>query len=87
MVSSDRMRDVWQQARLDELLDGMSRMEFMLRFTLSNSDLDTTIVGTKDPQHLRDNVEAALKGPLPGDLLHEAKRRLDEAGTRPAGIG
>jgi hypothetical protein len=27
----------------------MDRMEFMLRFTLTNPDLDTTIVGTRDP--------------------------------------
>ena len=35
-------------------LGGMGRMEFTLRFTLSNPDLDTTIVGTSDVDHLRD---------------------------------
>lgn len=76
-------RDRWEQARLDELLDGMDRMEFTLRFTLSHPDLDTTIVGTRDPEHLRANLIAAAKGPLPADLLAEAKRRLAEAGSRP----
>jgi aryl-alcohol dehydrogenase-like predicted oxidoreductase len=61
----------------------MSRLEFTLRFTLSNPDLDTTIVGTRDVGHLRDNIAAALKGPLPEDILREAKRRLDGAGSRP----
>ena len=76
------MRERWEQARLDDLLDGMSRAEFMLRFTLSNPDLDTTIVGTKDVGHLRDNITAALKGPLPENVVQEAKRRLAAAGSQ-----
>lgn len=79
MVPANTARERWEQANLDELLDGMSRMEFTLRFTLSNPDLDTTIVGTRNPEHLRDNVEAALKGPLPASVMQEAKRRLDAA--------
>ena len=78
--SEDKQRgqawDVWQEGNLDELLDGMSRMEFMLRFTLTHPDLHTTIVGTINPDHLQDNVNAALKGPLPQDVYEEAKRRL-----------
>jgi len=83
MLPGSNMRDRWEQARLDELLDGMSRAEFMLRFTLSNPHLDTTIVGTKDVGHLRDNIAAALKGPLPENVVQEAKRRLAAAGSRP----
>jgi aryl-alcohol dehydrogenase-like predicted oxidoreductase len=82
MLPGSTMRDRWEQAHLDELLNGMSRAEFMLRFTLSNPDLDTTIVGTKDVAHLHDNVAAALRGPLPEDLVQEAKRRLAAAGSR-----
>jgi aryl-alcohol dehydrogenase-like predicted oxidoreductase len=74
---------VWQAARLDELLDGMSRMEFVLRFTFTHPDLDTTIVGTINPKHLQDNLNALLKGPLPADLYEEAKRRLAAAGSAP----
>src|SRR5579883_1401372 len=47
MLPGPELRNRWEQARLDELLDGMSRIEFTLRFTLSDPDLDTTIVGTK----------------------------------------
>jgi len=83
MLPGSGMRDRWEQARLDELLDGMSRAEFMLRFTLSNPDLDTTIVGTKDIGHLRDNIAVALKGQLPQDLVQRAKQRLTAAGSRP----
>ena len=83
MVSTDTMKDRWDEAKLDELLNGMTRMEFMLRFTLSNPDLDTTIVGTRSVEHLQDNIDAAAKGPLPDDVLVEAKRRLAAAGSRP----
>jgi hypothetical protein len=39
----------------------------------------TTIVGTLDPRHLQENVAAVLKGPLPGPIYDEAKRRLADA--------
>jgi aryl-alcohol dehydrogenase-like predicted oxidoreductase len=82
MLPGATMRERWEKARLDELLDGLSRLEFTLRFTLSNPDLDTTIVGTRDAGHLRENIAAALKGPLPDDLVREAKQRLDAASAR-----
>jgi aryl-alcohol dehydrogenase-like predicted oxidoreductase len=76
-------RDRFEEAGLDDLLDGMSTMEFMLRFTLSHPDMDTTIVGTSNPEHLAANLRAAARGPLPADLYEEAKRRL----PAPAGDG
>jgi aryl-alcohol dehydrogenase-like predicted oxidoreductase len=84
MVSNETMRDLWDTARLDELLDGMSRTAFMLRFTLSHPDLDTTIVGTASIEHLRENLAVAAAGPLPDDVLREAKSRLSAAGAIPA---
>jgi len=83
MLPGTALRDRWQNARLDDLLGGASRSEFTLRFTLSSPDLDTTIVGTRDLGHLRDNIAAALKGPLPDDVMNEAKRRLAAAGSSP----
>jgi aryl-alcohol dehydrogenase-like predicted oxidoreductase len=83
MVSSETMRDYWDTAKLDELLDGMSRTAFMLRFTLSHPALDTTIVGTSSIEHLRDNLAAAARGPLPAEVLAEAKARLSAAGAVP----
>ena len=74
-----KRRDLWDEAKLDEVLDGLERMEFMLRFTLSHPDMTTTIVGTANPKHLADNVAAARKGPLPADQYAEAKRRLSAA--------
>jgi aryl-alcohol dehydrogenase-like predicted oxidoreductase len=76
-------RDLWQAAGLDELAAGMGRTEFLLRFVLGHEDLHTTIVGTSKPEPLAANVAAASRGPLPADLLREAKRRL--AGASGAG--
>src|SRR5215469_6557572 len=83
MLPASSLRQRWEKAHLD-MLDGRSRLEFILRFTLSNPDLDTIIVGTRDVGHLHDNIAAALKGPLPEDIVQEAKRRLAQAGSHPA---
>ncbi len=77
------VQDRWEGASLDDLLDGMSRMEFTLRFTLSLPALATTIVGTRNPRHLHDNLAAAAKGPLPAPVYEDAKRRLTAAGSKP----
>ena len=69
-------RKLWQETKIDDLLGGMSPMEFMLRFTISNPDMSTTIVGTANPAHLNDNVAAAAKGPLLPDLYDEARKRF-----------
>jgi aryl-alcohol dehydrogenase-like predicted oxidoreductase len=71
----------WDDSGVEDLLadSGMSRMEFVLRFTLSHPSLSTTIVGTANQDHLKGNIAIADKGPLPGDLYAEAKARLTPA--------
>jgi aryl-alcohol dehydrogenase-like predicted oxidoreductase len=83
MVPGTTMRDRWEQAKLDELLDGIDRIEFTLRFTLSHPGLSTTIVGTRNLDHLHDNIRAAKKGPLPAEVVAQAKRRLAQIGAAP----
>ena len=77
--------DAWakfDEAGLDDLRDeGESRTAFMLRFTLTHAGLHTTIVGTKNPDHLAENVAAAGRGKLSQDTYEEAKRRLDAVGV------
>ena len=73
-----RRQSRFNEADLDELLGDMSKMEFLLRFTISHPDMTTTIVGTSNPEHLKSNLAAAAKGPLPIDLYNEAKQRLTE---------
>ena len=63
---------------MTDLLDGMSRLEFTLRFTLSHPGLSSTIVGTSGLDHLEANLAIAAKGPLPADIYAETKRRLGE---------
>ena len=72
--------DLWDKAELNELLNGEHRTGFMLRFTITNPNIHTTVVGTLDPEHLLENIAAVLKGPLPASVYSEAKRRL--AGAR-----
>ena len=76
--ATEERKERWRAAETDlrDLLDGMTRMEFLLRFTLSHPAMHTTIVGTANPSHLADNVAAARKGPLPAELYDEARRRL-----------
>ncbi len=77
--STDRWA-AWDAANLDELLeDGETRTGFLLRFTNSHPGMTTNIAGTKNPDHLRDNVAAASRGPLPQATYEEAKRRLDQS--------
>ena len=78
--STDRWA-TWEKAKLDELLDeGESRTTFLLRFTNSHPGMSTNIVGTSNPEHLRENIAAAARGPLPDGVYQEARRRLSAAG-------
>ncbi|HEX4109086.1 MAG TPA: aldo/keto reductase, partial [Solirubrobacteraceae bacterium] len=75
-LAEGEARQRWEDGAVEDLLDGMSRMEFTLRFTLSHPGLSSTIVGTSRLDHLESNVAMAEKGPLPADVYEEAKRRL-----------
>jgi aryl-alcohol dehydrogenase-like predicted oxidoreductase len=66
----------WESAGLDDLIGGMPRHEFVLRFTLSHPGLSSTIVGTSSPEHLRANLAIAAKGPLPAEVYEQVKKRL-----------
>ncbi len=81
--SADRW-STWEKANLDDLLEpGESRTAFLLRFTLTHPGMNTTIVGTKNTDHLTENLRMAAHGALPADVYEEAKRRLDAAGESP----
>jgi aryl-alcohol dehydrogenase-like predicted oxidoreductase len=68
---------------MDELLEGGSATEFLLRFTLTNPDMHTTIVGTLNPAHLHENIAAVLQGSLPAAVYTEARHRLAAARAVP----
>jgi len=77
------LKSVWEEAKLDDLLNGDSAMEFVMRFTATHPNMTTNIVGTLNADHLQSNITAMGKGPLPADVYKEAKRRLANAGTTP----
>ncbi len=69
----------WESAGADDLLADMTRVELVLRFTLSHHALSSTIVGTSNIDHLRANLAIAEKGPLPPDRYEKARQRLTPA--------
>ncbi|KPK86041.1 MAG: aldo/keto reductase [Phycisphaerae bacterium SM23_33] len=71
--------ELWQKAKLDELCREMPPPELILRYTLKHPGCHTTIVGTCNVEHLKANVAAAEKGPLPDDLYNEVTRRVAKA--------
>jgi aryl-alcohol dehydrogenase-like predicted oxidoreductase len=81
---SDRWK-TFENAALDDLREeGESRTSFLLRFLLSHPSISTTIVGTMNPDHLKENIEAANRGSLSSVVYAEAKSRLAAAGAKPA---
>jgi aryl-alcohol dehydrogenase-like predicted oxidoreductase len=76
----------FEQAKLDDLMDpGEKRTSFLLRYTLTHPHADTIIAGTLYAEHLQENIQAVLKGPLPAQVYTEAQRRLAQVGLVPAG--
>jgi aryl-alcohol dehydrogenase-like predicted oxidoreductase len=73
------VRDLWERAGLDEVLGEMSPTELLLRHTLGHADCHTNIVGSADPEHVRQNAAAASRGPLPPELREDVDRRLGAA--------
>jgi aryl-alcohol dehydrogenase-like predicted oxidoreductase len=69
-------KERFERVDISDLQGDMSEMEFMLRFTISHPDLHTTIVGTKNPDHLAANLAAAEHGPLPVDVYEAARGRF-----------
>ncbi len=81
-IQRPALNDVWQRARLDELLpdellpEAMTRAQMILRYTLSHPHCHTTIVGTCNPDHLAENIAAATAGSLPLEPYEEISRRV-----------
>lgn len=71
------LRSTWDAAGLDELGEGMTPAEFTLRYTISHPGVTSALAGTASLDHLRANVEAVARGPLPDELLAEATRRVE----------
>lgn len=55
------------------LPDGISLPELALRFILSEPVVSTLIAGMRTPEHVRANLLASDKGPLPADLVSQLR--------------
>jgi aryl-alcohol dehydrogenase-like predicted oxidoreductase len=76
-IQRPALNEVWDRARLDDFVDGSTtRAELILRYTISNPHCHSTIVGTCNPMHLRENIAAVTKGPLDRDLYKRLRDRV-----------
>ena len=85
MLDRRRTERALEKAKLDGLLDGMTRIE--LHGSLHGLQSRCSIPRSSGPgitMHQRDNVAAVRKGPLPADVVTGGWRRLDGTGSRPA---
>jgi aryl-alcohol dehydrogenase-like predicted oxidoreductase len=65
-------------AMLQELCEGNSSVnELIIRHVISNENITSAIIGSSNAEHMKENIAAAEKGPLPQDLRDEIKRRLN----------
>jgi len=65
----------------------MPPIEFMVRFVLSNDNVDVALVATTDAAHLAADVTYAAKGPLPIQLAYQGKPDLSDVLTLDATVG
>ncbi len=86
-ADQNNVSNVWKkfwEAKLGDLMENdETPTGFILRFTLSHPNLDTTIVGTKNVVHLNENILASNKGKLSKDIYEQAKTRLKNIGIQP----
>lgn len=82
-MANGQAQGVWESAKIDEILGGMSRIEFMIRFALTSEAIDLCLTGTTSISHLEENVLAAEKGPLDPEIHALAVHRLTVAGSAP----
>ena len=60
------------------------RRSLAQEFAVSHPHLNTIIVGIKNPEHFKENINTANKGKLSEDIYVEAKKRLSAIGAVPA---
>ena len=64
---------------------GIPLPELALRFVLSNPLVTSVLTGVDSVERLENNVESAMKGPLPAELLEKLQNIYDLVPFRPFG--
>ncbi len=59
---------------------GLPMHELSLRYILSNSAIHSVIPGAQNPAEVNANYQAALKGPLPSDILDAIRKIQQQTG-------
>ncbi len=59
-----RLRQRWEQAGLDDVIDPERAAATLLRWALAQPVVDHVLVGTRHPRHLATAIAAAQEGPL-----------------------
>lgn len=81
----DEARFYWPRWQVLDLPDpGMPWGELAIRFAVWHAGVSAAVVGTANPEHLREDIRWSEQGPLPEDLLavvREAFRRHDDGWT------
>lgn len=68
----------WQALELER--DGMSWDELAIRFTLSTPGVSSAIIGSRNLEHMRQNLEYAARGPLSPEVYAAIRTRFHERG-------
>ena len=82
---SDYADTYWQRAaemKQDGALPdfGLDRILIALGFTFAHDPVDVAIVGTRNPDHMRSNIELLDKLPLDSSVIDALHRRFEEVG-------
>jgi aryl-alcohol dehydrogenase-like predicted oxidoreductase len=71
---NDYAEEYWVRAHAMQLDPGdLSWQEFTLRFAAYTPGVHTSIVGTANLNHLRENIEIVAKGPLPTETFESTR--------------
>ncbi len=82
-TADGEVRDLWDRAGLDECLEGMTPIEFMIRFAMANENVDVALVATTNEGHLKADIDFANKGAMNRELFAKVCERINAAGAGP----
>jgi aryl-alcohol dehydrogenase-like predicted oxidoreductase len=68
----------WLRWKKMNLNTGMDPEELFLRFTVFSEGVDSSLIGTTNPEHLKKNIELASKGKLPDEVYNYLKTTFKE---------
>lgn len=72
----------YEASRISELFEaGETRNDFLIRYALSHPAISSLVIGTRNIEHLDEDIKAVEKGKLSNEVYEEAKRRLNFAGV------